>query len=84
MSATERPSLLNDMEALSLELKRTKPVAMTLVALESYARSIDMPQTDVERHADVIREMEPARLKRLRKSLHAAAELSELLDLTGV
>lgn len=83
MSATERPSLLNDMEALSLELKRTKPVAMTLVALESYARSIDMPEADVERYADAIREMEPARLKRVRKSLHAAAELSELLDMTS-
>lgn len=82
MSATERPSLLNDMEALSLELKRTKPVAMTLVALEAYASSVDMPEADVERHADVIRQMEPAKLKRLRKSLNAAAELSELLDIT--
>jgi hypothetical protein len=82
MSATERPPLLSDIEALSLEVEKARPVAMTLVALEAYAQSVDMPGAEMERHADAIREMGPKRLKRLRKSLHAAAELAELLDLT--
>lgn len=81
MTGSERPSVLNDIETLSLEVSRAKPVALTLVALEAYAQSVEMPEAQIERHADAIREMEPALLKRLRKALNAAAELSELLEL---
>lgn len=82
MSANERPSVLNDIESLSLEMEKARPIALTLVALEAYAESVNMPAPDIERHADMIREMEPTRLKRMRKALNAAAELSQLLELT--
>ena len=85
MNPTERPSALTHIEELALEVQSSLPVALAITALDRYAQVNKLDSEWVDQTAEAMRTMSPKQLKKLRKSLSAAAMLSELMpDLTPV